>query len=733
MADGAIDGGVRHTHYRSCNLCEAMCGVAIEHDGERVLAIRGDERDPFSRGYICPKATGLRAIHEDPDRLRTPMRRVGDRFEPISWKKAYEEAARGLLGVQEKHGKDAVGIYLGNPNVHNVGAMLYGPMLIRGLRTKNRFSATSVDQLPHMAAAYEMFGHQLLLPIPDVDRTDLFVIFGANPLASNGSIMSAPGMRNRLAAIRERGGEVIVFDPRRTETARAATEYHAIRPGTDAMVMMAILHVLFRDGLVRLGHLGARVDGVGTLREAARTFSPERVAPASGVDAAVIESLARKLGTTERAAFYSRLGACTQRFGGVAAWLTNAINALTGHLDTEGGLMITHPAIDTIAAAFGFGVGKGSFGRWKSRVRGYPEFGGELPVATLADELLTSGEGQIRAMVTMAGNPTLSTPNGRKLDGAFEDLDFYVAIDPYLNETTRHANIILPPCSPLEHAHYDLAFHLLAVRNTAKFGPRLFAPPGGQPEDGAIVLQLLEAIEAERYGALSKQRLKFRALRAVGLERTLDIGLRIGPYGKRPGNARGKLDLATLRRKKHGVDLGPLRRGLLARMPKRAVDVAPARYVADLARLEAALEESQDTLLLIGRRQLRSNNSWLHNAPQLTRGKRRCTLMMNPDDAARAKVSDGERVFVRSRVGAVEVEVEVTDAMMPGVVSLPHGYGHDRSRAQLSVASRDPGVSINDLTDDAEVDPLTGNAVLNGVPVTVRGATKGKRKARKRA
>lgn len=724
------------TRYGTCTLCEASCGIRAEVRGERVVGIRGDDDDPFSRGHVCPKAVALIDLQDDPDRLRRPVRRTaGGDHEEISWDAAIAEAADRMHRIQADHGRDALAVYVGNPAVHSTGALLYGPPLLRSLRTKNRFSATSVDQLPHMLAAYLMFGHQLLIPIPDLDRTDYFLMLGANPLASNGSLMTAPGVRKRLEALRARGGKLVVVDPRRTETARLADEHVFIRPGTDALLLLAILREVFHAhrGRPRLHHLAGLVDGADRLRALVEPYSPERAVGPTGVPAATIRRLAAELVAAERPVAYGRMGASTQAFGAACQWLLYAINLVNGGLDREGGAMFTTPAIDVVAGRGG--LGRGSFGRWRSRVRGLPEFGGELPVAALAEEILTEGEGRVRGLLTVAGNPVLSTPNGRRLDQALGQLDAYVAVDPYVNETTRHADLILPPVPPLSRAHYDLVFHVLAVRNTAKYAPPVVPPPPDGKDDGRILGELRRALEERRGGRLGRRGLEARMMLALGPERLLDLGLRTGPYGAglRPGG-RG-LTLARLRAEPHGVDLGPLVPCLADRLPGGRIDLAPEPLVGDVDRLERELlngaagaggvpdASSASTLTLIGRRHLRSNNSWMHNAERLVRGKDRCTLMVHPADAGRLGVADGARVAVLSRVGEVVVHAEVTDDVMEGVVSLPHGFGHGRDGVRLRVAQAHPGASANDLTDEQRLDALSGNAALSGVPVTVRAAT----------
>ena len=716
------------THFMTCPLCEAMCGLRVETENGVVEDIRGDEHDELSRGHVCPKALGLKALHEDPDRLRHPIRRRGSSWEPVGWDEALDEATERLHRIQVAHGRDAVGLYLGNPNAHNLGAMLFGPMLLRVLRTKNRFSATSVDQLPHMFASHQMFGHQLFFPIPDLDRCDFFLMLGANPLASNGSIMTAPDMRRRLREISERG-RVVVMDPRRTETARVADEHVFVRPGTDAFVLLAMVSTIAAEEKIDLGRLEPHCAGLEELVAATHGFTPERAAAISGVPADTIRRLARELADTPRAAVYGRVGACTQEFGGLVAWLIHVLNLITGHFDRPGGVMFPTPAVDVIGASGGFGLGRGSFGRWTSRVRGLPEFGGELPASCMAEEIRTPGDGQIRALVTMAGNPVLSTPDGSALDDALPSLDFMVCIDPFLNETTKHAHIILPPVSPLERDHYDLIFHAVAVRNTTKLSPAVFPKPAGAKHDWEILLGLMQRIETLRHGRFSRGALQARALEAAGPLRLLDLGLRVGPYGKgiagwKPfGGQPGKLSLEVLREHPHGIDLGPMMPSMPEKLPKEhpKIQLAPKVFVDDLARLEER-EAVDESLRLIGRRHVRSNNSWMHNVPMLMKGKDRCTLMIHPDDAEERDIQSGDTVEITSRVGSVKVAAEVTDDVMPGVVSLPHGFGHHGRGTRLRVAEAHAGVSLNDLTDGDYYDRLTGTAAINGVPVTVARA-----------
>lgn len=701
-------------HHRSCNLCEAICGLEIRVKNGEITSIRGDEKDPFSRGHICPKAVALQDIHNDPDRLRHPMRRTANGWERLSWDAAFDLAGERLRAIQDTHGRDAVAMYVGNPAVHNYGNLIYGPPLLRALKSKNRFSATSVDQLPHQMVAWFMFGHQLLLPVPDLERTDFLLMLGGNPAVSNGSLMTCPDVKKRLKEIRQRGGKVVLIDPRRTETARLVDEHHFVRPGTDALLLMAFVHTLFEEGLTAVGHLGDHLKGLDELAKLAAGFTPEKVSATVGITAADIRRLAREFAAAERAACHGRMGVSTQEFGAICQWQINALNILTGNLDQPGGSLFTKPAVDLVARPYG----GGSHGRFKSRVRGLPEFAGELPVSVLAEEILTEGEGQVRALITAAGNPALSTPNGRQLERALGTLEFMVSIDLYINETTRHADLILPPTAALEHDHYDIIFNLLAVRNTARYSPPLFDPAADTRHDWQILHELRHRIDRD-------QRLSTRFERwlmgKLGPRGALDVMLRKGPHGAGWNPFHKGLTLRRLERANHGLDLGPLEPCLPGRLKTHDgnIDLAPPLLVSDVERLRAKLEAELPSLVMIGRRQVRSNNSWMHNYPRLMRGKDRCTLLMHPEDAARCGVADAERVRVKSRVGEIEAPLELSDEVMPGVVSLPHGWGHRPKNMQIATAQAHPGVNLNDLTDETRIDEASGNAVLNGLPVSV--------------
>ncbi|RYB96326.1 molybdopterin oxidoreductase family protein [Nocardioides glacieisoli] len=693
-----------------CNLCEAICGLELTIEGREVIGVRGNDADPLSRGHICPKGVAIADVYADPDRLKRPVRRVHGGWEEIGWDEAFDLVADNLARVINEHGDDALGVYLGNPNAHSLGSMTHGTAMFKSFRTKNRYSATSVDQLPHQLVAHLMFGHQLFLPIPDIDRTSWFLVIGANPMASNGSLMTVPDFPNRARELKARGGRMVVLDPRRTETAKIADEHHFVRPGTDAWVLLAMLHVLVTEGCPEVA---SYVDGLATVVDLVADFTPERAEAMSGLPAEEIRRLTRELVAADAGVVYSRIGVSAGPWGTVCQWAVNCLNVLSGNLDRAGGAMFTSPAIDAVGTGL---IGRGHHYAWRSRVRGLPETAGELPVSALREEIETPGEGQVRAMLTVAGNPVLSTPDGSRLDGALRGLDFMAAVDIYVNETTRHADVILPPTTALERDHYDLVFHLLAVRDTARFTPAVFEKDADQRHDWQIFreITLRTTARLERKAPL-KKRLVQRARLTASPTFLITQLLRRGSSG---------VTMKKLRARPAGIDLGPLRGGQLpARLPSKGkrLDLAPALVVADVARLAAVDVPTGDELLLIGRRHKQDCNSWMHNSERLTRGRPRHQLLMNPDDLAHRDLADGALVRVTSRIGSVEVEVAASDDLMPGVVSLPHGYGHAREGVLMTRSREVPGVSINDLTDPELLD-VSGNAALNGVPVAVTPA-----------
>lgn len=745
-------------HFGTCPLCEATCGLEITFDGSDVVKVRGDADDVFSAGFICPKGASIGELHADPDRLTTPMVRRDGGLVEASWEEAFAEIDTRLGPILAAGDRNAAAVYLGNPNAHTLDGLVHLRAMIKALGTRNVFSATSVDQLPKQISSALMFGAGLSVPIPDIDRTDHMLILGANPLASNGSLMTAPDMRGRLRAIRERGGKVVVVDPRRSRTAEAADEHHFIRPGRDAHLLAAIAETILAEGLAETDALDDHLAGLDRLPEALAPFSAEAVADVCGIDATTIRQMARELAAAPAAVVYARIGTTTQEFGTLASWLVDVVNVITGNLDRPGGAMFPLAAAGQPNANGEPGRGRGiKLGRWESRVRGLGESFGELPVACLAEEILTEGEGRVRALFTVAGNPLLSTPNSDHLRDACESLELMVSLDCYLNETSSIADVVLPAPSPLARAHYDLAFYQLSIRNVANFSPAAVPmrdgirpewrtmltiagiASGAGPNVDVDAIDEMVALDVARREAVTvgspAEGMEPADVVAVlgerrGPERILDLMLRCGPYGAGLGtngsSGRGEvgLSLDLLEEHPHGIDLGPLEPRIpeMLRTPSGKVELSPDALLGDLQRLAAPVGRSADGLVLIGRRHLRSNNSWMHNLPHLVRGKERCTMHVSPADAERLGLSDGGSAAVSSRAGSLVVPVEVTDAIMDGVVSIPHGWGHDAGGAQLTVAADHAGVNSNVLSDELLLDELSGNAVLNGIPVEVAPA-----------
>nr|WP_222109073.1 molybdopterin oxidoreductase family protein [Streptomyces cupreus] len=736
---------------RICPLCEATCGLTLTIEGTRVTGSRGDRDDVFSKGFICPKGASFGAVDGDPDRLTGPLVRKDGVLREASWEEAFDAVAVGVRSVVERYGPHSVGIVLGNPNVHTMAGALYPPVLIGALGTHSLFSASTVDQMPKHVSSGLLYGDANAIPVPDLDRTDHLLLIGANPLESNGSLCTAPDFPGRLKALKARGGTLTVIDPRRTRTAKLADRHIAIRPGADALLLAAMAYVLFEEGLVNLGELEQHVQGVEELRAEVRDFTPEAVAGACDVDADTIRTLARELAAAPTAAVYGRIGSCTVTHGTLASWLVDVLNILTGNLDRPGGALFPQAATDKTPRPAGPGHGF-QLARWHSRVSQHPEAKGELPISALAEEIDTATEeGEpVRALIAIAANPVLSAPDGDRLDKALDSLDFMVSVDPYLNETSRHAHVVLPPPPPSQSPHHDFAFNTLAVRNQVRYN-RAAVPlePGRMAEteimarlvlaasgmhgadpaavDQMVIDQTLGKAVKEPHSPVhgrDPRELADRLTGDTGPERRLDMMLRLGPYGDGFGARPDGLTLQKVLAHPHGIDLGPLRPRLPQPLKTRSgkVELLPEPIADDLPRLREALRHRPDGLVLVGRRHLRSNNSWMHNVPALTGGTNRCTLHIHPDDAERLGVRDGAAVRLKGAGGEVTAPAEVTDAVRPGVVSLPHGWGHDRPGTRMSHAHKDPGVNVNQLLDGSLLDPLSGNAVLNGVPVEVAPA-----------
>ncbi|MBE1550198.1 anaerobic selenocysteine-containing dehydrogenase [Mycobacterium sp. OAS707] len=737
------------TALRICPFCEATCGLTLTIEDGRVTGARGDRDDVFSHGFICPKGASFAELDNDPDRLTTPLVRRDGELTEATWDEAYAVIAERLGGVIKDHGATSVGVYLGNPNAHTIAGALYGPLIIRALKTRHVYSASTLDQMPkHVALGY-VFGSPVAFTVPDLDRTDYLVIIGANPLVSNGSLATAADFPGKLRALRKRGGKLTVIDPARTRTAELADRHIAPRPGTDAALLFGVVHTLFEEGLVApdLGGLAEHVNGLEELRELASGFSPESVATHCGVPADEIRALAREIAAAPSAAVYGRIGTSTVEFGTIGSWLVDVINVLTGNLDRPGGAMF--PLGAAMSAPRPAGPGKGfTTGRWHSRVSGYPEALGELPAVALAEEIDTAGDGQIKAMITIAGNPVLSAPDGDRLDRALDSVDFMLSIDPYLNETTRHADVILPPPPPSQAGHFDFALNNLAVRNNARYSPPALQSDGrpdepeilsrlalilygiGYQADPALVDDQVIATTLQKETADPDSPVAGRAVDELtamlidgpGYERRLDMMLRLGPYGDAFGANADGLTLERLKATPHGIDFGPLQPRMPAVLKTRSgrIELAPEPLIADAARLQDSLSRGDDGFVLIGRRHLRSNNSWMHNLPALAGGTNRCTLQIHPDDAAELGLTDN--ASIKGPGGDVVAPIELDPGMRRGVVSLPHGWGHDRGGTRQAVAADQPGVNVNQLNDGGQLDPLSGTAVLNGIPVVVAPA-----------
>lgn len=733
------------TAHHICPVCEATCGLDVQVDGRQVIAIRGQESDSFSKGYICPKGVALKDLQDDPDRLRTPLIKRDGRFVEASWDDAFAEIERRLVPIRSAHGNDSVAVTVGNPAGHKFGLMLYLGRFLKTLGSRNVFSASTLDQMPKQLSSGLMFGSWLTIPVPDIERCDFLLMLGANPMASNGSLWTVPDFRGKAKALRERGGQLIVVDPRRTETAEVASRHIPIRPGGDAFLMLGMVHTLFAEKLVRLGRIAEQVAGVDSLRDAVGPFTPEAVSARCGIAADDIRQLARDLAKAERAAVYGRLGTCTQAHGTLSSWLIDVLNVLTGHLDEPGCAMFPKSAAFSANTEGKPGVGKGIVtGRHRSRVSGAPEVFGELPMGCLAEEIETGGEGQVKALITLASNPVLSAPNGARVAMALDQLDFMLSYDIYLNETTRHADVILPGLAPLEDAHFDVALPQFAYRNHVRYSPAALPAPAGHLRDWQILVRLIGMLQGKG-SAVDVQKLDDEMILAelqrglgdntqavlqaislhTGPERRLDFSLRNGPYGDRFGEKADGLTLAKVMAAVGGFDLGPLQPRIpeVLRTPSGKVELTPPMLIADLQRASADMAQPLPEMVIIGRRHVRSNNSWMHNLPLLAKGPFRCTAIINPADAARLKLINGALARIAGHDGqAIEAQVEISDSVMPGVVSLPHGWGHDLEGAQLSVAAERPGANLNAVLDERLRDPLSGNAVLAGVAVEVTAA-----------
>jgi anaerobic selenocysteine-containing dehydrogenase len=740
--------------FRTCPLCEAGCGLAVTVVSNEVTHIRGDMQDVFSKGFICPKGSTLKQLHYDADRLRRPLIKRNGVHVEATWDEAWAAVDAGLNGVITKHGRESIGTYLGNPGAHSLSSLTYNGVLLKSIGSRQIYSASTVDQIPKQVSSGYLFGSPSTVAVPDLDRTHYLLILGANPYDSNGSLCTAPDFPGRLEALQARGGKIVVVDPRKSKTAQHADEWVAIRPGTDALLLAAIANTLGADGLeIMHQRLGTFLNGVDEVVQALRPFTPEFVAATTGVDAKTIRRIARELRDASSSAVYARIGTTTTAFGTTASWLVDVVNIFTGNLDRVGGAMFPLPVAGSGNTRGAGGSGKGfRTGRGHSRVGKHPEVLGEYPASAMAEEISTPGDGQIRAMVIVGGNPILSTPNGERLAKSFAELEFMVSVDVYLNETSRFADVILPAPSALQRSHYDLALLTFAVRNVANYSKPVLTRSADEPDEWEILAKMSAIVSGLGVGTLPSTIDDRTILKLVegstkdsssnifgrdceeiiselsiagrrGPDRILDFLLRTGPFGDGFGAVPDGLTLDKLIASPHGIDFGALESRLpnILRTQSGKIELAIPQLIDDLKRLEIFSQEKIDEtqLTLVGRRDLRSHNSWLHNVEVLVKGKDRCTLHIHPNDATRLGIMQGSAVRIASRVGSVDAPVEITELIREGVVSLPHGWGHSMPGTKTKVASSRAGVNSNILTDEQRLDPLSGTSVLNGIPVSV--------------
>ena len=733
-------------HLRQCPVCECMCGLEVHLDAEdHVKVIRPDRDDVWSNGFICPKGTTLGRLHEDPDRIRVPMIREGSPDDPqwrqATWDEAFARCEELLHGVLDEHGIEAMTAFIGNPAGHSFSLSRYGALLMGQAGFPMIYSAGTVDQWPKNVSSVLMYGNMWKIPTVDIAHTDLWIIMGGNPQASGGSLLASPDQLAQIDGIKARGGQVIVIDPRRTITADHASEWIPIVPGTDAALLLAMANVIFAEVLHSLGAVDGLVEGVEAVREACASYTPERVEAFCKVPAATIRRLARALAGARAGGLYGRIGLCNQEFGTLASWMVDVVNIIAGQFDKQGGMLFGTPAGEPFVWKLDTALtGAPEFGRWRSRVRGAPEVLGQVPCSCLAEEIATPGDGQIRALINIAANPALSVPDSQHLEDSLPLLDCMIAIDCYMNETTRFAHVILPAPSPLESPHFDELMWAWSIGTASKWSDQLFDTPEGYVPEWEIMARLgwlctgaadadfdfaalddgFFAVMCGMYGRDPETTLPLYD--HGGPERMIDLQLRMGPWGDRYGEVPDGLNLERVKAAEHGVDLGPMQPGRAAEVigtPSGRIELAPEYILSDLPRLDAALERDPDSLVLVSRRNIKSKNTWMHNVKVLVKAGNRCTLLMHPEDAADAGLVDEAIALVSSEAGSVEVPVEISDEMMPGVVSLPHGWGHDRPGTRLSVAREHAGINSNLLAPGHFVDVLSGNQAVNGIPVQV--------------
>ena len=660
----------------------------------------------------------MEEVVNDHDRVLKPLRRKRDgSFEEVSWESALSDISARLSDVLDEHGKESVAWYMGNPGAFSYSHTLWAKGFLDAIGSPHYYTAGSQDVNNRFAASALLYGSPLVVPIPDLRRTDFLLMVGANPLVSHGSVLSAPRVREQLLGLEKRGGRVVVVDPRRSETAKQF-EHLPIRPDADAWLLLSLLQVVLDEGLADRGWLAEHAKGADELERLVAGHSPEDTESRTGVPADRARELARAFAEAPSAAAYGRTGSCLGRFGTLVSFLLDALNAVTGNLDSPGGAVFGRPpiALDDVAER----VGLASYGKTRARFGDFPDVIGNLPASLLPREIETPGARQVKAMFVSAGNPVLSVPDGDAMERALGKLDLMVALDFYVNETTKHADYVLPTTTLYERDDVPIAFLGFFSQPFIQTTERVIEPRGESRQEWEIIDDL-----SRRMGLAPYSIPALRAAAKLGFrptpQRLVDLLLRTGPKGDLFGARRGGLSLDELRKHPHGLLLGEeIETGVLGdkvRHKGSRVHLAPPEIVEEMTRAESSNgDDPAYPLRLIGLRELRSHNSWMHNAPMLMRGGRVQALRVHPDDAAACGLEDGGEVSVESKSGAVTVPVKVTDEMMPGAVALPHGWGH---RGGWKLANEHAGANVNLLasSDPEDLERLAGMAHLNGIPV----------------
>jgi formate dehydrogenase len=709
-------------HTTFCRICEAACGMVATVEDGRITKLRPDRDHPLSQGEACPKGVAMLEVHDDPDRVLHPMRRRadGEGFERVSWREAIADIGTRLRAVRDEHGGDAIGWYMGNPGAFSYSHPLWVKGFVDALGSKHYYTASSQDVSNRFAASALLYGSPALLPIPDLNRTKFLLVVGANPLVSHGSVLTAPRIRHQLDEIVERGGRVVVVDPRRSETARQY-EHVPVQPDSDAQLLLSLLHVIFDEHLEDTAAITEQSTGTQLLRNAAAEHPPEATESATGVPADTVRALARDIAAAESAAIYGRTGSCLGRHGTLVSFLLDALGLVTGNLDRPGGLVFGRPviALDEVAHRGGLD----SYGKVHSRIGGFPDVLGAMPASLMAEEITTPGDGQMHALFVSAGNPVMSVPDGDKLTRALVELDLLVSIDLYVNETNKHADYVLPAATFLEREDLPIAFLGFYTTPFIQWTEPVVAPRGEARDEWETIDDIAGELGIVPLPIPQLRMLGRRLTRWLTPQRLVELLLRTSAQGDLFGLRRGKLNLDVLRKHPSGIVVdeqiatGVLRKRIYTR--DKRVNLQPQQLREALDRLRdlgGADSGGEFPLRLIGLRELRSHNSWMHNSPMLMRGKRTHAARVHPDDAVAHGLSDGGGVRITSKHGSLEVAVKVTDEIVAGTVALPHGWGH---HGGWQVANAAGGANSNVLAGSAveDLEPLAGMAFLNGIRV----------------